>query len=114
MIRRGVLWVLCLASPVALGSYRVYKLKLTYFSPDGTVAKEREEDSTLDAVQYEHYAGGYRNVRAEMLDTWYCPGDTSRRKLCVKQVPPTRPNRGPASNDAKRGDLPYNLQPVIP
>lgn len=93
-------------------SYRVHQLKLTYYSNQGTAEKEEVVLSTLDHLQYEHYHGGYRVLRAELVDTWYCPGDTSRHVFCPK--PTSAPTRGPASTEPKRGQLPFERQPVIP
>ncbi len=103
----GVL--LCLEAPAA---FRVYKLRLTHYDAYGNFAKKETVLSTLDYLQYEHYYGGYRWTRVEMISTWYCPGDTSRRAFCeepkIKQRVPASLERG------TRVDLPYNLQPVIP
>jgi hypothetical protein len=125
---RNFALILCffgIAAPLH-ASYRVYQLKLEYFDAYGKKERERIEISTLDAVQYENYYGGYSVVRAVMLDTWYCPGDTSFRKSCEKPGTKTTessvPTRGPLSTNPKRralpvavpGGLPYHLQPVIP
>ena len=69
--------------------------------------------SSLDHLQWEHVYGGYRWSKVELVDTWYCPGDTSRRAYCPK--PTGVKTRGPASTLDKRGGwLPYDRQPVIP
>ena len=70
--------------------------------------------STLDHIQYEHYNAGYGRMKVDLVDTWYCPGDTSRRKFCTK--PKEKDTvRGLAAYDrAKRSPLSYNRQPVIP
>jgi hypothetical protein len=72
--------------------------------------------STMDHIQYEHYYGGYRWDKVELLDTWYCPGDTSGKKICDKPAEPRPLNeRTPASMERpKRVPLPANRQPVIP
>jgi hypothetical protein len=93
-------------------SYRVHQLKLTYYDNQGTVVKEETVLSTLDHLQYEHYHGGFRTVRAQLEDTWYCAGDTSRKALCPR--PAEGPVRGPASSEPKRNALPIGRQPVIP
>lgn len=96
----------------AFASYRVYQLKIEIYDHAGKKTKERVEVSTLDSLQYEHYHGGFGTMRVTMTDTWYCPGDTSRRKLCDK--PKLTPTRGTASTDPKRTGTPFHLQPVIP
>lgn len=106
-----IIFLACLCLPLE-ASYRVYKLRVSQFDSVGRKRGSRIEHSTLDPIQYESLNGGYRWTRVEMLDTWYCPGDTSRKKYCAK---PKEPVRGPASLDhPKRSNLPYNLQPVIP
>ncbi len=102
------------AATSAWASYRVYQLKLEYFDATGKKERERVENSTLDAIQYEQLTGGFGVVKATMLDTWYCPGDTGRKKICDKPKVAGEPTRGPASTQQKRGGLPYNYQPVIP
>ena len=92
--------------------YRVHELKLTYYSQEGVPVREEVVLSTLDHLQYEHYHGGFRTVRAELTNTWYCPGDTSRKVFCPN--PERAPTRGPASTNPKRGELPIGRQPVIP
>jgi hypothetical protein len=107
---RAVLTLL-LISNAAFASYRVHALKLTHYNTAGLPVKQEQVLSTLDHLQYEHWHGGYRVLKAELVDTWYCPGDTSHRELCPKPGT-TTPTRGPASTDPKR--LPYGRQPVIP
>jgi len=106
-----LLFGLLLISSQAFASYRVYLLEITVFNQYGVPTSFRYETSTLDATQYEHYHGGYRTFQVKEVDTWYCPGDTSRRKACEK--PKNQPNRGLASTEPKR-PLPLNRQPVIP
>jgi hypothetical protein len=102
-----------LLSVSAVASYRVYKLKVETFSVKGRLERVNVVMSTLDYLQYEHYYGGYGRMKVSLVDTWYCPGDTSRwREYCPK---PYWTDRFPASLDhPKRTAVPYNLQPVIP
>ena len=109
MARVGLL--VLMVSAVSFGSYRVHELKLTWYSNDGKPVKEERVLSTLDHLQYEHVHGGYRILRAELKDTWYCPGDTSHKALCER--PKLAPTRGPASTEPKRA-VPYGRQPVVP
>ncbi len=101
------------ASPL-FAAYRVYQLKVIHYdernrpSPKGTVL------TNLDPYQFENYQGEFGRIKVEMVDTWYCPGDTSRQAYCKK---PKEKNlqRGPAGLFApKRESLPYRLAPVIP
>ncbi len=106
------LCVLVLPSPSAHAAYRVYQLKINDYDAQGKVEANEMITTTLDPWQYEHYYGGYRWMTIKMVDTWYCPGDTSRRAYCEK---PLVKSRAPASNvPGQRVELPYNRQPVIP
>ncbi len=97
--------------PAAAG-YRVHQLKITYYDFAGKPRQTETVLSSLDQLQYEHYHGGYRTMKVELVDTWYCPGDTSRRAYCDK--PKIAQTRGPASADPKALGIPYNRQPIIP
>ncbi len=96
----------------AQASYRVYQLKVTEYDRAGRKLFARLELSSLDHVQWEHIHNGYGTAKVEFLDTWYCPGDTSRRHYCPK--PKNVKTRGPASTLEKRNAIPFNRQPVIP
>ncbi len=109
---RLVTLILAVVCSGAMASYRVHVLKLTHYNTAGKPIKQEKVLSTLDHLQYEHWHSGYRVMKAELMDTWYCPGDTSgHRELCPKPGSAT-PTRGPASTNAKR--LPYGRQPVMP
>lgn len=104
--------LMLLGAAPARASYRVYQLLVTEYNPVGRLLIKRVELSTLDHVQWEHVYSSYRSAKVELIDTWYCPGDTSRRAYCPK--PKNVKTRGPASTIGNRVDLPYNRQPVIP
>jgi hypothetical protein len=103
---------LALVCPPLWAGYRVHQLKITYYDSKGKAVQTETVLSNLDQLQYEHYHSGYRNMRVELADTWYCPGDTHRRGYCAK--PKIAPTRGTASTDPKAPQLPYNRQPIIP
>lgn len=101
------------ASANSLASYRVHKLKLIHYDASGRVERTSEVLSTLDHYQYEHYHAGYGEVQVEMLDTWFCPGDTGYyQKYCEK--PKVRERSPSSTNQGTRITLPYHFQPVIP
>ena len=113
IMRVCILALLLILSPQAQASYRLYQLKITYL--DSGTKKPRVETvmSTLDPYQWENYNGVYGLAKVEMLDTWYCPGDTSRHGYCAK---PKVNDRTLASTypGRVRFPYPYNRQPVIP
>ncbi|MBI3296201.1 MAG: hypothetical protein HYZ71_15860 [Deltaproteobacteria bacterium] len=107
-----VLLLLSLLTLPAEAAFRVYLLRVTQYDSFGNFVKHQSVMSTLDHLQYEHYHGGYRWSKVELIDTWYCPGDTAHRKLCDR---PKVKDRVPASLERdKRTYLPYNRQPIIP
>ena len=115
-MNRIVLIFLCfLAAGEVSAAYRVYQLKITPYDARGKKGKPRTVLSTVDHIQYESLYGSYRWDRVELVDHWYCPGDTSRRAFCKKPKERRGADRAPASYDKpKRISLPRNLQPVIP
>jgi len=94
-----VLLLILLICGNAHASYRAFKLRLRHFDAKGKPLKTEVVTSSLDPSQYEHYHGMYRWTKVELIDTWYCPGDTSRKKYCPK---PKTPDRYLASGDEKR------------
>ena len=103
--------LLLVACTTSHASYRAYKLKVIHYTAFGKISHTELVTSILDPYQYEHYHSGYRWDRIEMVDTWYCPGDTSRKPICNK--PRVREVDYTAEKD-RRVALPYTRQPVIP
>ena len=96
------------------GAYRVYQLRLTRYDAKGRVKSVDKVLSTLDHLQYSAYGSEYGQAKVDLIDTWYCPGDTGGQKYCPK---PKERNlqRGPAGLfSGKRTTIPVNRQPVIP
>ncbi len=105
--------LLC-ASPV-WAAYRVYKLKIEIYDARGRIESVVTDLSNLDPIQYENYHGGYGRMKIRMVDSWYCPGDTSMGRPYCKR--PKQNPRAPASFDQpKRVPLQLlpEMQPVIP
>ncbi len=97
-------------------AYRLYQLKVTQYDPSLKKEVSRIVTSSLDHLQYEHYHSGYKALKVELVDTWYCPGDTSRHKPCTKpkEKKPQARDLATAYDKPKRAPIPLNLQPVIP
>jgi hypothetical protein len=107
-----ILWLGLAGCVSAEAAFRVYQLKIVNFDSSNRVETQQTVLTTLDPWQYENYYAGYRWMTIRMVDTWYCPGDTSRRVYCAK---PKVKNRAPASSvPGQRVELPYNRQPIIP
>ena len=98
-------------------AFRLYQLKVSYQDPQLKKEVTKTVMSTLDHLQYEHYHSGYGRMKVTLVDTWYCPGDTARKKYCKKPKEPKVPARDIASaydKEKRKPLLPYNLQPIIP
>lgn len=103
--------------------YRVYKLKIKQLDTNGSVNRVSTVLTTLDQLQYEHYHGGFGRFKTALVDTWYCPGDTSHyRKYCSSpKIKPLKANgivsqkqKNSSEPQKKELEIPYNRQPVIP
>ena len=71
-------------SSYASAAYRVFKLEVRSFDERNRPLKKQVVLSNLDPNQYENYHGGYGKTEVKLLDTWFCPGDTSRHAYCPK------------------------------
>jgi hypothetical protein len=105
-----VILILEFAQP-SHAAYRLYRLEVTYDVPGEKKPRVETVETNLDPYQWPDYHAEYLRARVRLLDTWYCPGDTSRHHLCPR---PKVNDRTPASTYPSRNRLPYNLQPVIP
>lgn len=76
-------------------SYRVFQLKVISYDEKNKPRKPRTVLSSLDPDQYENYYGGFGRMRIQLVDTWFCPGDTSGKEYC-KKPKDKRLQRGPA------------------
>lgn len=108
-----IIMTLALLGTNAHASYRVYQLRLRHYDQTGKKKINRTVLTLMDPKQYASFHGGPYVMGIEMLDTWYCAGDTSHKQYCKKPKDPVE--RAPASFDhPKRSKIPYNYQPVIP
>lgn len=96
---------LFLGASQAGAAYRVYKLEVNAFDERNRPLKKQIVLSTLDPLQYENYHGGYGRAVIKLVDSWFCPGDTSRQRYCSK---PKIKNilRGPAGLTAPKRTAP--------
>lgn len=97
----------------AWAAYRLYKLQVTSYDERNQPKKQAVVLSTLDNFQYENYTGGFGRTEVKLLDSWYCPGDTSGKKFCDKPKDKLL-QRGPAGLFAPKRDLSLTRQPVVP
>lgn len=76
-------------------AYRVFQLKVISYDEKNRPKKENKVLTTLDPYQYENYHGGFGRMKVEMVDTWFCPGDTHSKDFCKKPKNKSL-QRGPA------------------
>lgn len=87
-----LLFFLSLTSQAA---YRVFQLKIISYDEKNRPKKQNKVLTTLDPYQYENYHGGFGRMKVEMIDTWFCPGDTHAKTYCKKPIEKDL-QRGPA------------------
>lgn len=111
----------------ALAAYRVYELKITPYAATAAKGKNsnarpksrpksRKVLSTVDHLQWGALYAQTRGESVQLVDTWYCPGDTSRKGLCKKPKEKKRLVRDPAALSPydREKRIPLGRQPVIP
>lgn len=102
--------LVCSQAPAA---YRVYVLKVEHLDEYGRTERTELTLSHLDPLQYEQYFGGVARERVTMMETWFCPGDTSHHRPYCAPPKKTKNGRRPASAD-DRTRVPLSRQPVMP
>ena len=76
-------------SPSTLeASYRVYQMRIHHASSFEEPQRNEVVLSNLDPFQYGAFYGFSASDTVQLLDTWFCPGDTSNeRPYCPKPIP---------------------------
>lgn len=71
-----------LVSQFANADYRVYQyiLKNKLFTQQTATPLIRV--STLDPVSFVAYNGGAGSIKVDLVRTWRCPGNTSKKQIC--------------------------------
>lgn len=110
------LTVIFLACAQSEAAFRVYQLKVSYYDPQIKKNVTKSVQSSLDHLQYEHYHSGYGRMQVTLVDTWYCPGDTARKRYCKKPIEKKIPRDIASAYDKEKRTplLPLNRQPIIP
>ena len=69
----------------AMSEYRAYQY-LVVSKPEEqtqlTKSKSVVINSSLNPISYMTYHGGEKIVRIQLLNSWYCPGNTSKKEIC--------------------------------
>ena len=63
--------------------YRVYQYYISSRQNKIQDSKPYLVTSSLDPVSYVAYNGGQTAIRADLLRTWICPGNTAQKEYCA-------------------------------
>lgn len=77
-----ILMLPALLSNYAIAEYRVYQYIIKNKLDSQQIGKAIVKVSTLDPVSFVAYNGGVNSVEVDLLRTWLCPGDTSKKDTC--------------------------------
>lgn len=70
-------------------SYAEYRVYQYYIRPKLQNAFQIESyitTSTLDPNSFVRYHGGASTLEANLLRTWWCPGNTTHRPICTVDI----------------------------
>jgi len=62
--------------------YRVYQYQVQSRTPSSTEVGPYLITSTLNPLSYQAYHGGFDSLKVDLLRTWMCYGDTSKKEYC--------------------------------
>ncbi len=72
-----------LSAANAFGEYRVYQYYVRPKIQNINSAQAQLVTSTLDPRTYAAYHGGRLSVEVNLLRSWMCMGDTSKKSICT-------------------------------
>lgn len=70
----------------AFAEYRVYQYYVRAYAPNPDVSEAYLVTSFLNPESYVAYHGGHHSIEVELLRSWVCPGDTSKKKICKAPI----------------------------
>lgn len=70
-------------SPITLGEYRVYQYYVRSKIQNINPLSANLVTSTLNPIAYAAYNGGKLSVEVNLLRSWICKGDTSKKSFCT-------------------------------
>jgi len=82
MLKIIALIFLIFISTSASAEYRVYQYVVKARSSFSINQKSYMVTSTLDPQSYLSYHGGNSTLKIDLIRTWMCKGNTSRREYC--------------------------------
>lgn len=75
-------FIICIICINARAEYRVYQYSIKNKIPNSDKDEAHFITTTLDPRSYLSYHGGAKLISLDLLRTWICPGNTSRKKIC--------------------------------
>lgn len=82
LLRLLISSILLLSSTLAFAEYRVYQY---YVKAKNSFKKDPSAylvTSSLDPTSYISYHGGAQSIEIDLVNTWVCKGNTSKKELC--------------------------------
>ena len=77
--------ILLMLSNTAMAEYRAYQYIVKSKIKNSSQilnSKSTIISSTLSPVSFIAYNGGTNIIEIDLINTWYCPGNTSKKKIC--------------------------------
>lgn len=74
---------LSLNANTALSEYRVYQYYVRSKTQNINPSSANIVTSTLNPISYAAYNGGNLSIEVNLLRSWLCYGDTSKREVCT-------------------------------
>ena len=83
MIKLILIIFTILISLPAFGEYRVYQYYIRSKTLNINPPSAQLVTSTLNPISYAAYNGGKLSVEVNLLRSWVCMGNTSRKEICT-------------------------------
>lgn len=83
MRKLGFILLIALSTSSAFAEYRVYQYYVRPKIQNITSPGAQLVTSTMDPRTYTAYHGGKASVEVNLLRSWMCMGDTSKKSICT-------------------------------
>lgn len=83
MTKGPLILLTALLSLPAFGEYRVYQYYVRSKIQNINPGNAELVTSTLNPTSYVSYHGGKDSIEVNLLRSWMCPGNTSKRPICT-------------------------------
>lgn len=82
MMKGSIILLLTLSISPAFGEYRVYQYYVRSKLQNINPGNAQLVTSTLNPTSYVAYHGGRGSIEVNLLRSWVCMGDTSKKSIC--------------------------------